>query len=282
MTRPTETSKTTGTQATGTTAPHAAVLAADVTVAIDGHTVLDAVDFRAEAGAVHALIGPNGAGKSTLLAALSGDVRPTTGRIEIAGRPVGGTRLRDLARLRAVLPQEHGVFFPFTVGEVIRMGRNPWARTPAEDDDDRVVAWAADTADVSHLMHRSVPTLSGGERGRSAFARVLAQATGVLLLDEPTAALDIRHQEALLETARERADSGDAVVIVLHDLGAAAAYADAVTLLDRGRVVATGSVDHVMTAERLTEVYQHPIDVLPGPIVLPRRAPKGTPRGIAS
>ncbi|MDR5698731.1 heme ABC transporter ATP-binding protein [Agromyces aerolatus] len=254
----------------------AAIDARGVTVAIDGRTVLDAVDFRAERGLVHALIGPNGAGKSTLLSALAGDLRLTAGRVDVDGRELSGYRLRDLARIRAVLPQEHGVFFPFTVGQVIEMGRSPWARTEAEARDDEIVRWAAATADVSHLVDRTVPTLSGGERGRAAFARVLAQTTGVLLLDEPTAALDIRHQEALLTTARERADAGDAVVVVLHDLGAAAAYADVVTLLSHGRVVATGPVADVMTAERLTEIYGHPIDVLPGPIVLPRRTPRGS------
>lgn len=252
-----------------------AVDARGVTVVIDGRTVLDAVDFRAERGRVHALIGPNGAGKSTLLGTLAGDLRATGGRIEIAGRVLDEQRLRDLARIRAVLPQEHGVFFPFTVGQVIAMGRSPWRRTDAEARDDEIVRWAAETTDVSHLLDRTVPTLSGGERGRAAFARVLAQTTGVLLLDEPTAALDIRHQEALLQTARDRAAAGDAVVIVLHDLGAAAAYADTVTLLSRGRVAAAGTVDEVMTAERLTDVYEHPIDVLPGPIVLPRRTPRG-------
>jgi iron complex transport system ATP-binding protein len=252
-----------------------AVDARGVTVTIDGRAVLEAVDFHAERGRVHALIGPNGAGKSTLLGALAGDVRVASGQISIAGRPLDEQRLRDLARIRAVLPQEHGVFFPFTVGQVIAMGRSPWRRTEAEARDDEIVRWAATTTEVAHLVDRTVPTLSGGERGRAAFARVLAQTTGVLLLDEPTAALDIRHQEALLRTARERASAGDAVVIVLHDLGAAAAYADAVTLLSRGRVVAAGTVDEVMTAERLTDVYEHPIDVLPGPIVLPRRTPRG-------
>jgi len=259
-----------------TTAP--AIDARRVTLTIDGRTILDEVNFRAERGRVHALIGPNGAGKSTLLAALAGDQRVTAGRIEVAGRALHDYRLRDLARIRAVLPQEHGVFFPFTVGQVIEMGRSPWARTEHEARDDEIVAQAAEAADVSHLLHRSVPTLSGGERGRAAFARVLAQTTGVLLLDEPTAALDIRHQEAVLATARERADAGDAIVVVLHDLGAAAAYADDVTLLAGGRVVATGGVDDVMTSALLTEIYGHPIDVLPGPIVLPRRTPRGTIR----
>ena len=138
-------------------------------------------------------------------------------------------------------------------------------------------------ADVAHLAERHVPSLSGGERARVALARVLAQATQLLLLDEPTAALDVHHQELVLSTVRARADAGDGAVVVLHDLGLAAAHADRVAVLAEGRVVADGPPDAVLTPDLLSAVYQHPIDVLRHPatgalLVLPRRSPPARSR----
>ena len=156
------------------------------------------------------------------------------------------------------------------------MGRAPWARTPAEDDDDRIVAEAMAEADISPLAHRPVSSLSGGERARVALARVLAQSTDIVLLDEPTAALDLKHQEDVLRIARARAMAGASVAIVLHDLNVALAYADRVTLLSSGRVAATGAPAEVLTAERIEAVYGQPVDVFDHPvtgvpIVVPRR-----------
>jgi iron complex transport system ATP-binding protein len=123
-----------------------------------------------------------------------------------------------------------------------------------------------EVAEVTHLAPRLFPTLSGGEKGRASFARVLAQGTRVLLLDEPTAALDIRHQEAVLVQARDQAAAGDAVVVVLHDLTLAAAYSDVVAVLDAGRLRGYGAPREVLTSELLTEVYRYPIDVLEHPV----------------
>lgn len=261
----------------GVLAPGAVALAArEVSVEIDGARILSGVGMRALAGRVHALVGPNGAGKSTLLAVLAGDVEPSDGSVSLAERELGGWTLRERARRRAVLSQENGVFFPFTVRQVVEMGRTPWLSTEREAEDDAAVEKALADADVTRFAERALPTLSGGERSRAQFARVLAQRTGVLLLDEPTAALDIRHQEAVLALARDRARAGDAVVIVLHDLSLAAAYADEVTLLDAGRVVASGPPRAVFTAATLSSVYGHPIDVIDHPrtgalLVLPVR-----------
>ncbi|MEN8671681.1 heme ABC transporter ATP-binding protein [Nocardioides sp.] len=229
-------------------------------------TVLSGVDLDVRHGEVLALVGPNGAGKSTLLGVLAGDVAATHGDVRVLGRPLEEWRLRDLARERAVLTQEHVVAFPFLVGEVVRMGRSPWRNRPEEDHDDLVVAEAMETTDVTHLSYRPFGLLSGGEKGRTSFARVLAQATGVLLLDEPTAALDIGHQEAVLERARRRADDGAAVVVVLHDLSLAAAWSDRVSLLHRGVVAADGPPAEVLVPGLLSEVYDHPIDVLDHPV----------------
>ncbi|WP_054813772.1 heme ABC transporter ATP-binding protein [Nocardia arizonensis] len=234
--------------------------------AATGRRVLDAVDFDVVAGQVVALVGPNGAGKSTLLAALAGELPPREGIVELDGIPLDRWTPLDMARRRAVLPQSHTVGFPFTAREVVEMGRAPWARTDLADRDDEIVDAALTAADVGHLAARPFPTLSGGERARVALARVLAQDTTTLLLDEPTAALDLGHQEAVLALAIERAAAGAAVVVVLHDLGIAAAYADRVAVLDAGRIAADGPPREVLTTDLLSRVYRHPVEVFDHPV----------------
>jgi iron complex transport system ATP-binding protein len=168
----------------------------------------------------------------------------------------------ELARRRAVLTQDNSLSFPFRVREVLEMGRSPWARTPRLDDDDRALADAASRADIAHLLDRRFTELSGGERARVSLARVLAQDTAVVLLDEPTAALDLRHQEDVLGVARELAAAGRAVVIVLHDLSLAGAVADRVALLAEGRLVAIGSPKQVLTAAAVSRVYGVDVEVI--------------------
>ncbi|MBN6191033.1 heme ABC transporter ATP-binding protein [Aneurinibacillus sp. BA2021] len=231
----------------------------------EGRTILHDASIDVHAGEVHALVGPNGAGKSTLFGVLAGDVAPASGEVLLDGRPLRDLRPRALAQQRAVLLQENTVTFPFTAEQVVRMGRTPWARTPAADDDDRIVADAMTQTEVTALGPRAVPSLSGGERARVALARVIAQSTGVLLLDEPTAALDLKHHEDVMRLLRARATEGAAVAIVLHDLNAALAYADRVTLLADGRVTASGAPAEVLTASRIERVYGQPVDVFPHP-----------------
>ncbi|WP_328395148.1 heme ABC transporter ATP-binding protein [Nocardia sp. NBC_00416] len=240
--------------------------------------ILDDVDFEVAAGEVVALVGPNGAGKSTLLAVLAGELEPGQGSVELGGRPLDRWTPIDMARRRAVLPQSHTVGFPFTAAEVIAMGRAPWQRTARADSDDEIIAAAMDATDCTHLAGRAFPSLSGGEKARVALARVLAQDTTTLLLDEPTAALDLGHQEAVLTLAAARAAAGAAVVVVLHDLASAAAYADRVAVLDDGRIAAAGPPRAILTGELLTRVYRYPVEVLDHPgtgaqLVLPARGP---------
>ncbi|MFR9749903.1 heme ABC transporter ATP-binding protein [Nocardia sp. 004] len=228
--------------------------------------VLEGIDFDVVAGQVIALVGPNGAGKSTLLAALAGELTPSAGVIELEGQALRQWTPLDMARRRGVLPQSHTVGFPFTAREVVAMGRAPWVRTRHQERDEDAIAAALAATDVEHLGARSFPTLSGGERARVALARVLAQDTATILLDEPTAALDLGHQEAVLRLVTERAAAGAAVVVVLHDLGIAAAYADRVAVLESGRIAADGPPRAVLTTELLTRVYQHPVEVLDHPV----------------
>ncbi|PRB09078.1 heme ABC transporter ATP-binding protein [Microbacterium sp. MYb64] len=247
-----------------------------VQVVRGGRALLDGVDLALHAGEVLAVLGPNGAGKSTLLGVLAGDMRPDAGDVLVDDRPLTAWSLGDLSRRRGVLLQENGTAFPFAVHEVVRMGRAPWRRTPRSAEDDEAVAEAISAADIAHLAERAVPTLSGGERARTAFARVIAGRTGMLLLDEPTAALDLGHQEALLSLARAHAQAGDAVLIILHDLNLAAAFADRILLLQEGRVAACGTPAEVLTEATVSAVYRTPVEVITHPvtghgIILPRR-----------
>jgi iron complex transport system ATP-binding protein len=237
------------------------IRAESISVTLDGRAVLTDITLDAVQGEVLALVGPNGAGKSTLLSVLSGERHPDTGSITLDDRPLASYSPLELARRRSVLTQENTLSFPFRVREVLEMGRSPWARTPQLADDDRALARAAERADVAGLLHRRFTELSGGERARVSLARVLAQDTAIVLLDEPTAALDLRHQEDVLRVARELAADGRAVVVVLHDLSLAGAVADRVGLLAAGRLVALGPPAKVLTASGLSKVYGVKVEV---------------------
>lgn len=252
----------------------AVVSARGVGVELDGRVVLDGIDLDLFPGEVLALVGPNGAGKSTLLSVLSGERQPSAGVVTLDDRDLANFSPAELARRRAVLTQDNSLAFPFRVIEVIQMGRAPWTRSAELADDARAVARAAEATDVTHLAHRRFTELSGGERARVSLARVLAQGTGIVFLDEPTAALDLRHQEDVLRLARSLAASGAAVVLVVHDLSLAGAVADRVALLSAGSLVAVGTPAEVLTAESISEVYGlvvRVVDVDGHPLIVPAR-----------
>lgn len=233
-----------------------------VGVTIGAARLLDDVTLSASGGQVLALVGPNGAGKSTLLSVISGDREPSAGRVLLTGRPVGEWPAKVLARHRSVMTQHHAQAFSFTVREAVEMGRAPWP--VAEDDEDRVQEAMAG-AGVAALAEREVTTLSGGELARTVFGRVLAQDAEVVLLDEPTAALDLHHQELVMSRARRLADDGACVVVVLHDLTLAARYCDLVAVLELGRLVAVGDPAEVLTPELIGAVYHHEVVVMTHP-----------------
>jgi iron complex transport system ATP-binding protein len=194
----------------------------------------------------------------------------------LQGRDVSKYRVDEAARQRSVLMQSNEVSFPFTVAEIVEMGRAPWARTTSLADDNKAIAEALEKADVEHLVERRFNQLSGGERARVSLARVLAQRTPVVLLDEPTAALDLKHQESVMKTVREIAGQGRAVVVVVHDLSVAAGYADRVAMVVEGKIAAVGSPREVITAKRVSEVYGVAVDIetvgSPArPVILPQR-----------
>lgn len=225
--------------------------------------VLRDVTFDLAAGECVAVVGPNGSGKSTLLAALAGDL-PFTGSARIDGAPVGGNQ----ARLRAVMTQQTDIAFGFTVREVVAMARAPWRGVADAAEDERAVAEAVAAGDIGHLLDRGVQGLSGGELARVAFARILAQTTPVLLLDEPTAALDLKHQVGVLGVVRQRVSAGSAVLIVLHDLTLAGVVADRVLVLDDGVVEAFGPPRDVLVPDVLSRVYGIDVDVK-GRVIVP-------------
>jgi iron complex transport system ATP-binding protein len=254
------------------------VQAKELTIKAGLATLLDGVDFAVHAGERVAIVGPNGAGKSTLLRALSGELTPRAGTILLKGLALGTYRPQALARHRAVLSQSVGVAFPFTVDEIVRMG--------AGGGRGRHVGAAVEAAlmevDLLPARARVITTMSGGEQHRAHIARVLVQLAcgeaehgpGLLLLDEPTASLDLRHQIDFISLTARRAEGGTAVVAVMHDLNLAAAFADRIIVLDRGRVAADGSVDDVVSADMLARVFdvRMSADLAPAglPAVLPQ------------
>jgi iron complex transport system ATP-binding protein len=257
---------------------------ADVTVRRGGRSVVDGVSLRVPRGAWVTLIGPNGAGKSSLLGAVSGLLRGT-GRIAVDGRPLGELGKRGLARLLAVVPQAPLLPPDMTVAEFALLGRTPYlgyfGRLGASD---RAAAGEAlARLGLERLVGRRLGTLSGGERQRVVLARALAQAAPVLLLDEPTAALDVGRQQEVLELLADlHAERGMTVLAAMHELTLACQYADRLVLIDGGRVVASGRPKEVLSEETIAFHYRATVHVADlggaGPIVVPVRARPGAPK----
>ena len=242
-----------------------ALEATDLTVRYPGTdaAALDGVSMVVPEGAFYAVLGPNGSGKSTLLRALLGMVPAVTGQTRVSGRTVSDWNRRALAREVGVVAQAESLAFPLTVRELVGMGRYPYLG-PLQNEtstDREAVQRAMERCDVWELGHRFASTLSGGELQRARVARALAQEPKVLVLDEPTASLDIRHEMEILELLRLSADGGMTIFLITHHLDLAARFADRVLLLDRGRVAAEGTPRDVFLERTLQKVYQWPVSV---------------------
>ncbi|OKL52050.1 heme ABC transporter ATP-binding protein [Buchananella hordeovulneris] len=237
-----------------------AVQARDVSFAYGKRQILAGANLAVEFGEVVGLLGPNGAGKSTLVGVLSGDLEAAGGQVEFSGRPLSAYGRQELARIRSVMPQQSTFPFAYFVRDIVAMGRRCWPADAARDEE--IVGEAMERTDVAHLADREVTRLSGGEKARVTFARVLTQQAGVVFLDEPTAALDISHQERIMEICRSLAAQGHAVVAVMHELQLAAAYCDRVALLEQGVVAACGAPREVLTGPTLSRIYDWPIEVM--------------------
>jgi len=233
--------------------------ASRVTAGYGARTALREIELKAEAGELLAIVGPNGAGKSTLLKVLGGLLEPWGGGVALEGRPLSGLDRRSLARIVASVAQENPIAFQFSVLEVVLMGRAPHLGSfHFETPHDVEVARAAlEAFGLSAIAARPIQELSGGERKRVFLARAIAQEARIVLLDEPTAFLDLRHVAEIFALFRKLClERGTAVVATLHDLNAAALYADHVMLLKDGACVAYGSPAEVLTAANLSAVYE--------------------------
>lgn len=256
----------------------------DITVRIEEAVLLDGVSLDVHPGEVVAVVGPNGAGKTTLLNVAVGEWTPSAGTVSFEGQPLHTYDREHLAQRRAVLPQKSNLTFNFTAFEVARLGRTPHHAGATEDDK---AAWRGlSRAGVDHLATRKYPTLSGGEQQRVHLARTLTQLdvpehpTQYLLLDEPTAALDIAHQHSVLRMAKSMAEEGAGVLVILHDLNLAAQYADRLAVLRKGRLLAEGPPADILDADLVHAAFDVAVMVVPHPCLscpLVVHMPDGTP-----
>ncbi|MCW8127681.1 ABC transporter ATP-binding protein [Microbulbifer halophilus] len=224
----------------------------DLSLERRGRLVLHEVNCAFSPGELTAVVGPNGAGKSSLLETLAGVLAPAAGRVELDGRDAAVIPAAERARLCAYLPQSESPAWSLDVADLVALGLLPWGR-PA-DRAQRVSA-ALERVDALHLANRAVTRLSGGELRRVQLARLLVGRAPLLIADEPTAALDIRHQLQLMHTFRRQADAGKTVLLALHDLSLAARFCDRILLLHGGRPIARGAPQDVFTPALIGDVY---------------------------
>ena len=249
--------------------------ARDLTISYNDRVAVSNVTLSLEAGEITALVGPNGAGKSTLLRSLNGQVARTSGEALLDGQPIEKYNRRTIGRRVAVVAQEAELRFPVTVLEFVLGGRFAWGPNSGwgweTESDLRVAAEVLAETELTELSGRLMNELSGGERQRAVLARALATEASFLLLDEPTANLDLSHQATLLALVRNRCDKRQAsALVVTHDLNLAAQFADRILLMRDGKVVRLGKPEEVLTPQLLNEVFgvevlvdAHPISGAP-------------------
>jgi iron complex transport system ATP-binding protein len=261
--------------------------ARDLSFRYDSEWVVSNVTFTLESGEFLGLLGPNGSGKSSLLKVLNGILRPQQGQVAFEGRELSSWSRRSLARRLAMVAQEVQLDFPFTVLELVLMGRYPHLGA-LEFESDRDLAIARECMErleIQHLENRLVTRLSGGERQRALLAQALCQQPRCLLMDEPTAFLDLRHQLDLFTLARElTAGHGVGALVISHDINLAAQFCDRLLVMDRGRVAVQGSPEEVVRPEHLEGVYgcrlqvdQSPVSGKPRVTLVPREEIKMYP-----
>lgn len=236
----------------------------DLSVIRNDKAIINHVSLTIEPGELTVILGPNGAGKSTLVSVLGGDIAPDAGHIALFGKNLRAWSTRDLARKRAVLPQHALLQFAFRAEEVVAMGRSALPAGSTEEEHQAIAA-AMEQTSTTHLKQRTFPQLSGGEQSRVSFARVLTQETPVILLDEPTASLDLRHQHDVMTVAQDIARAGGTVIAIVHDINLACAYADRLILMDNGKIVASGTVWDVIRRDVLEETFGCPLEVITHP-----------------
>lgn len=233
---------------------------------VDGRQILDGCSITIEPRKFTAILGSNGAGKSTLLKVITKEAASYSGAVEINQQDAGRVSSKKLAQLRAVMPQHSDINFPFTIEQVIEIGRFMHHSKPEENA--RIMDEVISIAMLDDYRGRIYQTLSGGEKQRVQLARVMAQiwdesnSPRYLLLDEPTSDLDIRHQHAILNTSRELMSKNIGVLAVLHDLNLAAHYADNVVFMKNGTIVEHGPTEQVFTKENIEKTFDHPVELI--------------------
>jgi len=253
-----------------------------ISVAIDGNTLLHNISLGFNPGELCVIVGPNGAGKTTLLKVLDGEITPDAGSVSFLDKELHIWNKHEIARLRSVLPQSSTLEFPFTVYDVVELGRLPHEKDKRTNE--AVIKEVIRICDIEDLTERPYPYLSGGEQQRVQIARVLAQIwklnqgkPGFLLLDEPLSALDLSHQYSLLNSLKKiTTDQGVGIICILHNLNLAAQFSHRCVILDNGRLVADGAPMDVFTKETLSNVFDldihiqaHP-DNKEIPLIIPR------------
>lgn len=236
------------------------ITAENISLSIGPRMALDQVSAQIPSGKVTVILGPNGAGKSTLLKCLAGALHVHDGAISINGKPLNAYTLSELSRTRSVLSQSIPVSFPFTVEEIVQMGRAPYEGDSLTVNSN-VTYQVLNSIDGLHLMNRTFQTLSGGEQQRIQFARVLAQIWGAsntyLFLDEPTSALDLKHQHQMLRLVKTLSyEKQVGVCVVMHDLQMAMRYADYVLLMQNGKLFASGDITSVLSRSNIETVFE--------------------------
>ena len=242
----------------------------NLTVVRSGRRLISGINLSLSVGEVVAVLGPNGAGKSTLFRAITDEYRADEGRVTLNGQPAQSTLPQLKALTLGILPQSSSLNFPFSVLEVVLLGRSPCSTSRAVNRD--VALQALEKVDALYLQERDYTTLSGGEKQRIHMARVLAQiwdkpesGNRVLLLDEPTSALDPAHQHVTLKVARELSRNGVGVLVILHDLNLASQYADRIVMLREGVIQADGSPKSVLTQDQLRDVFDIDVCIMQHP-----------------
>jgi iron complex transport system ATP-binding protein len=252
----------------------------DISVSLggDGTPILDSVSCEVPSQSFVALVGPNGAGKTTLLRTVNGVLAPDSGTVSIDGRHIQSLSSREVARRVATVPQKTSISFDFSVRDIVAMGRTPHRSRFRHTDDSDTIDQALEQARITHLADRSVGSVSGGERQRILLARALAQDAPTLVLDEPTASLDIHHQVRTLELVRDLVDQGKTALAAIHDLDLAARFCDSIVVLSDGRVLANGTPESVLTESVVEQafgghprIYEDPITKSPSVTTLGER-----------
>jgi len=241
----------------------------DLRFRYDENWVLDGLSFEVREGEILGIIGPNGSGKTTILRVLSRVLIPQEGEVHLQGKNLLALSQKEIAQIIGVVPQDTYFPFPFTVGEVVLMGRSPWLSNFGfeSEKDLQIASQAMALTNTFSFSNRLIFELSGGERQRAIIARALAQKPQVMLLDEPTAHLDIGYQIEIYDLIKKlNAEKGLTLIIVAHDLNLASDYCDRLLLLDGGRIYKMGSPKEVITEENLSRIYQSKVLVEENPV----------------